>query len=152
MPRSMAWFSTASALSSSLYIKKRLPQPKARMETLAPVRPSMRCGNPPSVAKAKFLSQGRLTLAAPPPARLPRNLRREKSLLMATPRKDLCQREGPGRAASLRAGRTEHSAGAGSASRVFRSETDVGKVAGFVERSQTHLSASKGVVDDRKAR
>src|SRR5579884_3493245 len=46
MPRSRAWFSAASASSSSLYMRKRLPLPKARMETRAPVLPRMRVGIP----------------------------------------------------------------------------------------------------------
>src|SRR2546426_12641735 len=42
MPRSIARFSAASALSSSWYMRKRLPHPNARIETLAPVRPRVR--------------------------------------------------------------------------------------------------------------
>src|SRR5262249_55258447 len=45
----------ASAFSSSSYIRKRLPQPKARMETLAPVRPRVRWGRPCEALSAATL-------------------------------------------------------------------------------------------------
>ena len=58
------------------------------------------------LAKARSVSQGRWAPAALPAARLPRNFRREKSLLMVTPRRDLDENNVPGRAASLRACRS----------------------------------------------
>src|SRR2546423_9719700 len=45
MPRSRARLSAALAFSSSSYMRKRLPQPNARMETFALVRPSVRVGS-----------------------------------------------------------------------------------------------------------
>src|SRR2546421_12429936 len=45
MPRSIARLSAARAFSSSSYMRKRLPQPKARIETFALVRPRVRVGS-----------------------------------------------------------------------------------------------------------
>src|SRR5258706_12194789 len=51
MPRARAFSSTPLA-SSAEYIRNRLPQPMARMETEAPVRPSVRWGIVPAAASA----------------------------------------------------------------------------------------------------
>src|SRR5271169_6755296 len=45
MPRSIARLTASSALSSSWYIRKRLPEPKPRIGTWIPVRPRVRLGN-----------------------------------------------------------------------------------------------------------
>src|SRR5580765_317487 len=45
MPESMAWLRAARAGSSSLYMRKRLPEPKPRIGTLSPVRPKVRVGS-----------------------------------------------------------------------------------------------------------
>src|SRR5579863_8310227 len=74
MPRSKARLRASSALSSSLYMRNRLPPPMARIETRAPVRPRVRLGSAPV-----------LPISAPSPARaatvpkavVPRKLRRE---------------------------------------------------------------------------
>src|SRR6266480_491174 len=75
MPRSMARWRAAMAFSSSPYIRKRLPQPKARMETLALVRPSVRVGSdkaPGGCASARSGKRDKPTLAVVTP-RLSRN-------------------------------------------------------------------------------
>src|SRR6185436_975368 len=85
MPRSMARFSAARALSSSWYIRKRLPHPNARIETVAPVRPSVREGSGPAPAgraAATSLSSDKLAPAAVPKPTRSRNFLRERSLLM----------------------------------------------------------------------
>src|SRR5246127_4644928 len=75
------------ALSSSLYMRKRLPQPKARIETFAPVRPRGRegIGSVPGLALAMSFSNKRLVPAAAPNPTFSRNCRREISLLMVPP-------------------------------------------------------------------
>src|ERR1700688_2200312 len=95
MPRSMARLRMAVALSSSLYMRKRLPQPKARIETFAPVRPRVREGIASALGRAAATSfrSKRLVPAAVPNPRFSRNCRREISLLMVPPelqRCDLC--------------------------------------------------------------
>src|SRR2546430_9541334 len=62
----MARLRIAKALSSSLYMRKRLPQPKARIETFAPVRPRVRegIGSVVGRALAASLSSKRLVPAA----------------------------------------------------------------------------------------
>ena len=67
MPRSKARLSASRALSSSLYMRKRLPPPMARIETRAPVRPRTRVGIAPVAARA----------AAPVRAAVPRKSRRD---------------------------------------------------------------------------
>ncbi len=74
------------AFSSSPYIRKRLPQPKARMETLALVRPSVRVGSdkaPGGCASARSGKRDKPTLAVVTP-RLSRNFLRDRSRVMAT--------------------------------------------------------------------
>src|SRR5688572_28133183 len=44
MPISSALLRASSAFSSSLYIRKRLPEPNTRIDTFAPVLPSVRVG------------------------------------------------------------------------------------------------------------
>src|SRR2546429_232881 len=86
MPRSMARWRAAMAFSSSPYIRKRLPQPKARMETLALVRPSVRVGSdkaPGGCASARSGKRDKPTLAVVTP-RLSRNFLRDRSRVMAT--------------------------------------------------------------------
>src|SRR3989442_10119300 len=74
MPRSKARLRASSALSSSLYMRKRLPPPMARMETCAPVRPRARLGKEPvlpiSVPAARLAAKGARAV-------VPRKLRRE---------------------------------------------------------------------------
>src|SRR5579864_82766 len=70
----------ATALCSSLYMRKRLPQPKARIETFAPVRPSVRDGRAADFAPASSFNSSRLVPAAVP---ISINSLREISLLMA---------------------------------------------------------------------
>src|SRR6185503_15361303 len=85
MPRSMARFRAASALSSSRYIRKRLPHPNARIETVAPVRPRVREGSGLATAgraAATSLSSDKLAPAAVPKPIRSRNFLRERSLLM----------------------------------------------------------------------
>src|SRR6516162_2839157 len=78
----MARFSAASAFSSSSYIRKRLPHPKARMETLAPVRPSVRWGRPrEALSAATLFRMGSVAAAELRPSRS-RKPRRERFLLM----------------------------------------------------------------------
>src|SRR5215831_4490798 len=79
----MARLRAASAFSSSSYIRKRLPQPKARMETLAPVRPRVRWGRPDeALPAATLLRMGSVTAAEPKPSRS-RKPRRERSRLIS---------------------------------------------------------------------
>src|SRR4030095_12669392 len=85
MPRSIARFSASSALSSSWYMRKRLPHPNARIETLAPVRPRVRDGSGSTIlgvaAAASFRSDKLAPAAVPKPIRS-RKFLRESSLLM----------------------------------------------------------------------
>src|SRR6266550_5314492 len=85
MPSSIAWFSAAMAFSSSSYMRKRLPQPKARIETFAFVRPSVRFGSEAIVGWASTPSgkSERPTPAVVRPTRS-RNFLRDKSFLMST--------------------------------------------------------------------
>src|SRR5207302_3991076 len=72
------------AFSSSSYMRKRLPQPKARMETLALVRPSVRVGNDNARGgSAMSGKRDKPTLAVVTP-RLSRNFLRDRSRVMAT--------------------------------------------------------------------
>src|SRR5438876_5669333 len=74
MPMSRARLTASIALSSSLYMRKRLPPPNARMDTRAPVLPSTRVGNLCSLPiSAAFVTPA----AKPPSAVLSRNRRRE---------------------------------------------------------------------------
>src|SRR5215469_13296263 len=75
------------AFSSSSYMRKRLPQPKARIETFALVRPSVRLGSEAIVGWATTTSgkSERPTPAVVRPTRS-RNFRRDKSFIMGTPR------------------------------------------------------------------
>src|SRR5207302_1743334 len=68
----------------SLYIRKRLPQPNARIETFAPVRPKVRVGRAlfSDCALPISFSSKRLVPAAAPSPTFSRNSRREISLLM----------------------------------------------------------------------
>src|SRR5215470_12046841 len=83
----MARLRTATALSSSLYIRNRLPQPKARIETFAPVLPNVREGSVALAVSARACSfaSSKLALAAAPTPRFSRNSLREMSLLIAPP-------------------------------------------------------------------
>src|SRR5947208_2832883 len=83
----MARLRIAVAASSSLYIRKRLPHPNARIETFAPVRPKVRDGSAPFAESAPAISfsSKRLVPAAAPRPTFSRNSRREISLLMAPP-------------------------------------------------------------------
>src|SRR5436190_16576261 len=74
MPRSSARLTASSALSSSLYMRKRLPPPKARIDTRAPVLPSTRVG---SLCVLSVLAALETPAAMPPSAVLSRNRRRE---------------------------------------------------------------------------
>src|SRR6185437_5363899 len=87
MPRSIARFRIALALSSSLYMRNRLPQPKARIETFAPVRPKVRLGiaSAVGVATAPSVRSNSVVPAAAPTPILSRNWRREISLAMDPP-------------------------------------------------------------------
>src|ERR1700675_1689325 len=93
MPRSMARLRMAVALSSSLYMRKRLPQPKARIETFAPVRPKVRkgIGSVPGRGLAMSFSNKRLVLAAAPNPTFSKNCLREISLLMVPPEPQRCE-------------------------------------------------------------
>src|SRR5690242_11202879 len=71
IPASKAFLAASSASSSSLYIRKRLPPPIARIETRAPVFPSVRSG----IAPAPFTDDAS-DKAAPDAATPSRNLRR----------------------------------------------------------------------------
>src|SRR6266699_1375678 len=73
------------AFSSSSYMRKRLPQPKARIETFAFVRPSVRFGSEAIVGWASTTSgkSERPTPAVVRPTRS-RNFLRDKSFLMST--------------------------------------------------------------------
>src|SRR6266705_5535170 len=75
------------AFSSSSYMRKRLPQPKARIETFAFVRPSVRFGSEAIVGWASTTSgkSERPTPAVVRPTRS-RNFLRDKSFLMGTSR------------------------------------------------------------------
>src|SRR5882762_4381352 len=75
MPMSIARLRAARPASSGSYIKKRLPQPKARIGTETPVRPSTRCGSFDPAAAAGSAGSA----ATAPRARplLPRKSRRE---------------------------------------------------------------------------
>src|SRR6266436_2589043 len=75
MPRARAFSSTPVACSS-LYMRKRLPQPMARMETDAPVRPSVRWGMVPGAAWAARPDETRAAALAAS-ALLSRNSRRD---------------------------------------------------------------------------
>src|SRR6476660_469952 len=81
MPRSMARLSAAVALYSSSYMRKRLPQPKASMETFAFVRPSMREGRAETPGGCTSPRAGRRDKLRPAVVRptLSRNLLRERS-------------------------------------------------------------------------
>src|SRR6266700_3600138 len=65
-------------------MRKRLPHPNARIETLAPVRPRVRDGSGPrvGVATATSFRSDKLAPAAVPNPIRSRNLLRESSLLM----------------------------------------------------------------------
>src|SRR3954470_7255236 len=85
----MARLRIAAALSSFLYIRKRLPQPKARIETFAPVRPNVRDGSialAPSARACSFVNSSPAPAAAPTP-QFSRNFLREMfSLIVPPPR------------------------------------------------------------------
>src|SRR5215469_10194635 len=74
------------AFSSFPYMRKRLPQPKARIETFALVRPSVRVGSETIAGWASATSgkSERPTPAVVRPTRS-RNFLRDKSFLMGTP-------------------------------------------------------------------
>src|SRR3954451_20922520 len=76
MPASSARVRASSAASSSLYIRKRLPVPKARMETRAPVLPRTRVGS--AVLPGSAAS---VPAAMPAAAVVSRNLRRVMDIL-----------------------------------------------------------------------
>ena len=80
----MAWLSAARALSSCSYMRKRLPHPKARIETLEPVRPRVRVGSGfagTSPCATSFSNHAPAPVAAPSPI-FSRNFLRERSLPM----------------------------------------------------------------------
>src|SRR5512144_1056956 len=67
-------------------MRKRLPQPKAKIDTLAPVRPSVRVGKAAaggSACATSFSNQAPAPVAAPNPT-FSRNFLRERSLLMGS--------------------------------------------------------------------
>src|SRR2546422_6639363 len=75
MPMSIARLSAARPASSGSYIKKRLPQPKARIGTETPVRPSTRWGSfEPAAATGRAGNAATAPKARP---LLPRKSRRE---------------------------------------------------------------------------
>src|SRR5439155_6377494 len=76
MPMSIARLSAARPASSGSYIRKRLPQPKARIGTETPVRPSTRWGSFASAAAATG-SAGNAATAPRARPLLPRKSRRE---------------------------------------------------------------------------
>src|SRR4051812_22903742 len=77
MPRASAFSSTPEAWSAG-YMRKRLPQPMARMETDAPVRPRVRWGMGVAAAAAPAEAERAGSAAAAPAARplFSRNSRR----------------------------------------------------------------------------
>src|SRR5439155_4115433 len=96
------------AFSSSSYMRKRLPQPKARIETFAFVRPSVRLGSEAIVGWASTIAgkSERPTPAVVRPTRS-RNFLRDKSFLMGTSpaRENDCSAEPRKRRGSPRVGR-----------------------------------------------
>src|SRR6266487_6800555 len=76
MPRARA-FSSTPAASSAEYIRKRLPQPMARIDTDAPVRPSVRWGMVVAAAAVEVARTPGNAAAAPAMALFSRNSRRE---------------------------------------------------------------------------
>src|SRR4051794_41861025 len=93
MPRSIARFRIALALSSSLYMRNRLPQPKARIETFASVRPKVRLGIASAVGGAAAPSERGKSggAAAAPPPILSRKLRGGSLLGLGPPPHVLCE-------------------------------------------------------------
>src|SRR2546429_6228740 len=73
------------AFSSSSYMRKRLPQPKARIETFALVRPSLRLGSEAIVGWAST-TWGKSEMPTPAVVRptRSRNFLRDKSFIMGT--------------------------------------------------------------------
>src|SRR5882724_8096368 len=73
------------AFSTSSYMRKRLPQPKARIETFALVRPSMRLGSEAIVGWAST-TWGKSEMPTPAVVRptRSRNFLRDKSFIMGT--------------------------------------------------------------------
>src|SRR5437660_569364 len=69
MPRSKARLSASSALSSSLYMRKRLPPPMARMDTRAPVLPSTRVGSAVGALPSALNAVPTATPTTPVPSR-----------------------------------------------------------------------------------
>src|SRR5438034_5951996 len=95
------------AFSSSSYMRKRLPQPKARIETFALVRPSVRLGSEAIVGWASTTS-GKSEMPTPAVVRptRSRNFLRDKSFIMGTSpaRENDCSAEPRKRRGSPRAG------------------------------------------------
>src|SRR5712691_10483285 len=80
MPRSIARLRIASAASSASYMRKRLPQPKVRIETWTPVRPSVRWGSFAAAARPSGGRPGRAATAPRAMPLFPRKSRRETVL------------------------------------------------------------------------
>src|SRR5437763_15020439 len=95
------------AFSSSSYMRKRLPQPKARIETFALVLPSVRLGSEAIVGWAST-TWGKSEVPTPAVVRPTRyrNLLRDKSFIMGTsPTREYdCSAEPRKRRGSPRAG------------------------------------------------
>src|SRR5512143_1682273 len=70
MPRPTAFSRTAVAWSAG-YMRKRLPQPMARIETDAPVRPSVRWGSFVVTVASVGRADGRTGIAAAAPTARP---------------------------------------------------------------------------------
>src|SRR5512143_1998383 len=70
MPRATALSTTAVAWSAG-YARNRLPQPIARIETEAPVRPSVRWGSFPATGASAGCAAGRAGMAAAAPTASP---------------------------------------------------------------------------------
>src|SRR5260221_3849297 len=87
MPRARAFSRTPEA-SSAEYIRKRLPQPMAKIDTDAPVRPRVRWGMVVAAAAVGAVrTPGNAAAAAPAMALFSRNSRRENlsSWVLLTP-------------------------------------------------------------------
>src|SRR5512143_2382310 len=83
MPESMTLFRTIEACSSG-YMRKRLPQPMARMDTLAPVRPRVRCGSFGPTAASGGAPWGRTGIAATAPTARPLFSRNSRRLTLSS--------------------------------------------------------------------
>src|SRR5947208_16169976 len=115
------------AFSSSSYMRKRLPQPKARIETFAFVRPSVRFGSEAIVGWASTTSgkSERPTPAVVRPTRS-RNFLRDKSFLMGTSpaRENDCSAEPRKRRGSARVGSRQCGRGTATQVRHAAGESD----------------------------